>query len=284
MSEAAKLDTIADARRILNDWIETLAQVLESMTDERPSITWEASAEAPSADGALLWWEQSVNAGNETTIWVAAPTATWEHAGTLTLKAAGLETVALSEAKNTWFEILGQSLSGMARTIGGVLSHEVVCESGMERTPADAGGLQWASVALVFASGPVPPLFLGMSPALVSLIASPPVAAAEAEPTPTVAARSAEEATPSQSRTMELLLDVELPVSISFGKTHLPMKDVLRLTTGSIVEMNRTVNDPVEILVNQHLVARGEVVVVDGNYAVRILHIASRLDRIRSIP
>ena len=82
---------------------------------------------------------------------------------------------------------------------------------------------------------------------------------------------------------MELILDVELPVSISFGKTEMPMKDVLKLTTGSIVELNRGVNDPVEVMINHCLIARGEVVVVEGNYGVRIQHIASRLDRMRSL-
>jgi flagellar motor switch protein FliN/FliY len=82
---------------------------------------------------------------------------------------------------------------------------------------------------------------------------------------------------------MDLLLDVDLPVSISFGKTQLPLKDVLKLTTGSIVELNRGVNDQVEILVNQCLIARGEVVVVEGNYGVRIQQIASRQDRLRSL-
>jgi flagellar motor switch protein FliN/FliY len=82
---------------------------------------------------------------------------------------------------------------------------------------------------------------------------------------------------------MDLILDVELPVSISFGKTELPMKDVLKLTTGSIVELNRGVNDPVEVMVNHCLIARGEVVVVEGNYGVRIQHIASSLDRMRSM-
>lgn len=83
---------------------------------------------------------------------------------------------------------------------------------------------------------------------------------------------------------MDLLLDVELPVSISFGKTCLPLRDVLKLTTGSIVELNRTASDPVDVLVNQRLVARGEVVVVEGNYGIRIQEIASRQDRLRSIP
>jgi flagellar motor switch protein FliN/FliY len=82
---------------------------------------------------------------------------------------------------------------------------------------------------------------------------------------------------------MDLLLDVELPVSISFGRAQLPMKDVLKLTSGSIVELNRGVNEQVEVLINQCLIARGEVVVVEGNYAVRIQEIASREDRLRSL-
>jgi flagellar motor switch protein FliN/FliY len=82
---------------------------------------------------------------------------------------------------------------------------------------------------------------------------------------------------------MDLLLDVELPVSVSFGKTEIPMKDVLKLTTGSIVELNRGVNEPVEVLVNHCLIARGEVVVVEGNYGVRIQQIISRSDRLRSV-
>ena len=80
-----------------------------------------------------------------------------------------------------------------------------------------------------------------------------------------------------------LLLDVELPVSVSFGRTEIPMKDVLKLTTGSIVELNRNINEPVEVLVNHCLIARGEVVVVEGNYGVRIQQIISRTDRLRSI-
>jgi flagellar motor switch protein FliN/FliY len=62
------------------------------------------------------------------------------------------------------------------------------------------------------------------------------------------------------------------------------MKEVLKLTTGSIVELDRDVNDPVEVLVNQRLIARGEVVVVEGNYGVKIQEIASRNERLRSIP
>ena len=217
-------------------------------------------------------------------VWVATPRETWEYAGTLTLKAAGLETVETNEARNTWLEILGQSLSGLARSIGAVLGREVTCEAGMERAP-EANLEATASVSLTFGESPQSPLWIGFSPKLVALLSHP-------ASSDTVEALSVPvDAVADNTRTnrgdipptMDLLLDVELPVSVSFGKTEIPMKDVLKLTTDSIVELNRGVNEPVEVLVNHCLIARGEVVVVEGNYGVRIQQIISRSDRLRSV-
>jgi flagellar motor switch protein FliN/FliY len=84
------------------------------------------------------------------------------------------------------------------------------------------------------------------------------------------------------SNTFDLLLDVALPVSVSFGRTSLQVREVLKLNTGSIVELDRFVTDPVEVIVNNCVIARGEVVVVDGNYGVRINQLASRDERLRS--
>lgn len=84
-------------------------------------------------------------------------------------------------------------------------------------------------------------------------------------------------------RNLAMLLDVELDLSVSFGRTLLPLEDVLKLTSGSIVELNRSATDPVDVLVNDSVVARGEVVVVDGNYGVRITEVVSRRERIRSL-
>jgi flagellar motor switch protein FliN len=82
---------------------------------------------------------------------------------------------------------------------------------------------------------------------------------------------------------LDLLLEVELPVVVTFGRTQLPLKDVLKLSSGSIVELNRLANEPVEVLINNCVIARGEVVVVDGNYGIRVTEIVSRQERIRSI-
>ncbi|MGH9659170.1 MAG: flagellar motor switch protein FliN, partial [Bryobacteraceae bacterium] len=83
--------------------------------------------------------------------------------------------------------------------------------------------------------------------------------------------------------TLDLLMEVELPVSISFGRAHLPLRKVMKLNSGSIVELNRTISEPVEVIVNNCVIARGEVVVVNGNYGVRIDQVVSREERLRTL-
>jgi len=85
---------------------------------------------------------------------------------------------------------------------------------------------------------------------------------------------------PAAPPTLELLLDVELPLSISFGRTYLPVREILKLSTGSIIELNCPANECVDVIVNNCTIARGEVVVVEGNYGVRIDEIISRQDRL----
>jgi len=279
---------VENARSIVDRWADSLAQVLESMTDQRPGVHWEpASGPLPEITGGqdYLWWEQPFQIDPQAAMWIGAPQSSWEYSGALTLKAAGLETVETQEARNTWFEILGQSLAVVARSIGSLLRREVTTENGGER-PVDPTLTEWAAVTLDFPTPDAPPpgsrLLVGLNPKLLSLITAPPAEPEPAPPPPKVSA-APETAAPLQSRTLDLLLDVDLPVSISFGKALLPMKEVLKLTTGSIVELNRGLNDPVEVLVNQCLIARGEVVVVEGNYGIRIQHIVSRQDRLRSL-
>jgi flagellar motor switch protein FliN/FliY len=280
-----------NVKQLLNRWTESLAQVIESMTDQRPEVKWQAARGTASELGRgqeYLWWEQPFQAAPQVTAWVAAPRATWEQAGSLTLKAAGLEAVETAEAKNTWVEILGQSLAAMARSIGSFAGREVTTEAGTERGPDSPPG-EWAAVTIGFAGTPEgaapnePPLLIGLSPELVTLVTAPPPDNAEASAPMALAPETGAGRSAPVSRTMELLLEVDLPVSISFGKAKVPMKDVLKLTTGSIVELDRSINEMVEVLVNHCLIARGEVVVVEGNYGVRIQEIASRQDRLRSL-
>ncbi len=78
---------------------------------------------------------------------------------------------------------------------------------------------------------------------------------------------------------LDMLYGVNLEVSVEIGRTHLPIRDVLALTPGSIVELDKLAGEKVDVLVNGHLIATGEVVVVDENFGVRITEVSARAKR-----
>ncbi|NDD26851.1 MAG: flagellar motor switch protein FliN [Proteobacteria bacterium] len=75
---------------------------------------------------------------------------------------------------------------------------------------------------------------------------------------------------------IDLLRDVPLEVQAQLGKSRKLVKDILKLNVGSIIELDKEAGEPVDILVNNKLIARGDVVEIDGNYGVRIIEIVSR--------
>ena len=74
-------------------------------------------------------------------------------------------------------------------------------------------------------------------------------------------------------KNLKLVMDVELNVTLRFGQRQMPLREVLELASGSVVELDRMVDEPVELLLDGKLIARGEAVVVDGNYGLRVTEI-----------
>ncbi|MHB8078750.1 MAG: flagellar motor switch protein FliN [Candidatus Krumholzibacteriia bacterium] len=85
------------------------------------------------------------------------------------------------------------------------------------------------------------------------------------------------------TRNLGMLLDVNLRVTVELGRTRLKIRDILNLATGSVVELGKPASEPVDILVNGALLASGEVVVVDDNFAVRITKLLSRAERLKKL-
>lgn len=79
------------------------------------------------------------------------------------------------------------------------------------------------------------------------------------------------------------LLDVEMNVTVRFGTAEVPLREVVRYGVGSMIELNRSVDEPVELLINDHPFAKGEVVVVDGYYGVKVTEIGSQESRSRTL-
>ncbi len=82
---------------------------------------------------------------------------------------------------------------------------------------------------------------------------------------------------------LDMLLDVGLQITVELGRTKLKFRDVLNLSAGSIVELDKMTSEPVDILVNGALLASGEVVVVDDQFAIRITKLLNRVERLKRV-
>lgn len=89
--------------------------------------------------------------------------------------------------------------------------------------------------------------------------------------------------TQSEARNLNMLLDIPLQVTVELGRTKRSVKEILELSSGSIIELDKLAGEPVDILVNSRLIAKGEVVVIDENFGVRITDILSQADRLNNI-
>src|ERR1700680_4507740 len=268
---------------LADEWARQLTGVLAAMTGDSPSITFApselAAKEFDPGSGDLFWWEQHFSLAPDALAWIGASTRTWEEIGNSVLRSAGVEDDDQENIRSTYLEIVNQTLSGLAGAVSGRVRKEVSCAEGRQAAPTASASGSTRSFEITLGELTLP-LVAVFSTALANLPDAP--NPTPAKPAPAAATDPA--APESQNnKSIDLLLDVELPVSISFGRAQLPLKDVIKLTTGSIVELNRALSEPVEVIVNNCVIARGEVVVVEGNYGIRIMQVVSRQERLRTM-
>jgi flagellar motor switch protein FliN/FliY len=264
---------------LLQEFCAHLAAVFETMTGERPAIEAQVPS-APPTGNALHWHQTWLGAPGD--LWLIATEADWAAVGRRILLSAGLEDGDPDSIKSTYLETLGQALSGLAQALSGRLGREVTPAGGKEVSLSSSPSAIWSCAEMKLAPDAVT-IYVGVEKTLLDAIAESGSASQLPEATTSTPIRPEDPPAPEKSRTFDLLLDVELPVSVSFGRAQVQLKDVLKLTTGSIVELNRSIAEPVEVIVNNCVIARGEVVVIEGNFGVRIQQVVSRQERLRTL-
>jgi flagellar motor switch protein FliN/FliY len=261
--------------------MEEFGSAVEAMADTRPAIAILETVRENT--GAQLWWKQAFDVRPGALIWVAAPEETWTALGDVVLEAAGIDSAGAEERKSTYVEVLKQALGAVARALSEKAGHDVSCVDGLEEeAPSDA---ETCHLSIRLKDRDLPAFTLRFSADLLACLDSQ--AAPEPEPETEEAPAPSQtvtlpglEMTERAIGTLGLLLDVELPVSVSFGRTQLRIRDILKLISGSIIELDRSISEPVDVIVNNCVVARGEVVVVEGYYGVRIHEVMSRRERL----
>jgi flagellar motor switch protein FliN len=171
----------------------------------------------------------------------------------------------------------------LLRQVAGLVASSLKSRWGETQLPLEraAGAPSWSASSSTWLrcgeQGPAALLIeLHLSAALVAGLrpaeaaAAPASAASSASPLPASAA-----AATKVDGKLELLMDVELAVTLRFGGRQLPLREVLDLSPGTVVELDRNVQDPGDLLLDGRLVARGEVVVIDGNYGMRVTEVVA---------
>jgi len=86
-----------------------------------------------------------------------------------------------------------------------------------------------------------------------------------------------------QDINLDVILDVPITISVEIGRTQVPIRDLLRYSQGSVIELDRLVSEPLDVLVNNTLIAHGEVVVVDDQFGIRLTDVISPSERVKKL-
>lgn len=185
------------------------------------------------------------------------------------------------------------SLSELIRQFAGTVSSQLKgilgsdCSFQFGNTEAPPSLENWQSAPLVISTNPAITMIAWSDKVLLDALDKK---AAQPEQTETVAADPADSSSGGEraaaylsDKNLDLLLDLELDVSLRFGKRQMALKDVLELSAGSVVELDRRTQDPIELILGGRVIARGEAVVIDGNYGIRIFEVLSPAQRLAQL-
>lgn len=86
-----------------------------------------------------------------------------------------------------------------------------------------------------------------------------------------------------KDKNLKLILDIPLKVSVELGRTKMPVSELLNLTQGSVIELNKLAGEPMEVYVNDKLIARGEAVVINEKFGIRLTDIISPAERVEQL-
>ncbi len=242
--------------------VEMFSGIVPVVSCARASSPAIASLDSPS----LSWWKQSFEGSAMFTTWIAAEISTCSAFGA----AAGSEG---EEAQNLFVEMIGQAQQGAATVTSTGFPKPIRCTEGRAEHPVSFDGLVVFAIAIRFGDRELEPLLYFIEPSAGTVL----LPSIPAKETHSVQKYEAEPVVASPM--LDRLMKLELPLSVSMGRAVMPIGDVLRITSGSMIELDRRADDLVELIVHGTVVARGEVVTVKGNYGVRIKEIISKDDR-----
>jgi len=258
-------------------WAKEFPTAVEMFTGERPTLAQNPveagqAAEWETKRAEFQWWQQETDAPQNFKVWIGAREACFS--------ALGGDQGEGSDPKELFQEMVSQANQGAAAVLSSTFATPLRFGSLGINPPGALSGLRLAQASIKFKDAELPILLIAIEPAAGKILDGP-------EPEKPVAIQTSNSnqvavsaATINANASMiDRLMDLQLPISVLLGQTVLPIRDALKIASGSLIELDRQLGDYVEVVVHGTVVARGEIVAVKGNYGVRIKEVISRKDR-----
>jgi flagellar motor switch protein FliN/FliY len=249
------------------EWSNEFSRSIEMFTGQKAAVSYTVLAAGETETrqdlAGYLWWKQVFERNGQLAYWIGADESAWNTLGS---SAEGTP----NDPQRAYLEMIGQANQAIAAVVSRRTPQPLTAKEGSVGAQPQMNSVVAAEISVSFKENTLTPLIAALD-ATADVLAAGDTALAVQHP-----GASGQPYAPMLQR----LMDLELPLSIGLGSAVLPVRDVLKMTSGSLIELDRNVGEYVDLIVHGTVVARGEVVSVKGNYGVRIKQIISRQDRL----
>jgi flagellar motor switch protein FliN/FliY len=262
-------DYASTASQVMASWADSFATVLESMTAQRPKIESRAAASGASEEG-FAWWGQKLSILQQPSFWIGAPAESWAALGRMALSALGVEEPSDADLVSTCRDLMAQTSAVVASQLAQEFGEEMTGGDSVPTSQPDDSGAQifrWsldAGLMSMEGAAVLSEAFLGHCSGLTARTVASEAENGEAPPQP------GSEAPQFGGRPLNSIPNCTLRVKFVLGRTTLPMRDVFRLNVGSVIMLDQSALDPAYVVTSGRVLARGQVVVINGNYGLKI--------------
>jgi flagellar motor switch protein FliN len=272
-STISDLGTIpVDAARLpawlMKLWSDSLETVIESMLSDRPTVTFQPSQEKSHDAKRRVWWGQPLSLVPAPALWIGAPVESWQELGRLVLSALGVAEPTDDDVQATCRDLLAQVGSALAQFLTQQFGEEVRSGDVVASDQPDCSSPAIFDVELkvgrvsLEGTAQLDRTFLDCLHEFAQRTRD--------ETQQELPEDDESEAAPPDTRQSKTLLPkVELRVRVVLGRTSLPLRDVFKMNVGSVIELDRGCADLADVMIDDHTIARGEIVGVNGNYGIK---------------
>ncbi len=255
-------------QQFLNTWVAEFGRAIETFTGQQPNLSFSVAdgVSIPKSTSAL-WLKHVLTGDSEFEVWIGAQDATWMGLG------RSVGDGPPDNLRSRYLEIISQAQQGMVAAASSGLPTPLRCGAPETLSDASFDPDSFFICDLELIGNEYPPLVIAVQGTAVKVLETADLSNGATQNSAALVKRS-------EVPDLQRMADLSLPVSVSLGSTKLEIKAALQARTGSVISLSKDAYDHVELLVDGVIVARGELVVVRGNYGFRIRQIVTKSQRI----